>query len=130
MIIYDNALGQFVLLNKHKLRLSLPNHLRYAQFELAMVDKMSATMGRMAFWGHVFIEFSTSVQSYYFEIIDKTSIPEMQSATDGHRHSFRLWILLMQKHYGFCEEITHIDPVAITYFKLSSFLFRNIYIGG
>lgn len=32
------------------------------------------------------------------------------------------------KHCGFREEITHIDPVLITYFKLSRFLFRNIYM--
>lgn len=87
MIIYDNALGQFVLLNKHKPRLSLPNCLRYAQFELAMTDKNVSHNGRDDFLRTRFIEFSTSVKSYYFEIIDKT---EMQSPTDGHRDGSRL----------------------------------------
>lgn len=75
MIIYDNALGQFVLLNKHNPRLSLPNCLRYAQFELAMTDKNVSHNGRDDFLRTRFIEFSTSVKSYYFEIIDKTSVP-------------------------------------------------------
>ena len=67
MIIYNNALGQCVSLNKH-------NYLSpccYAQFELAMMDKMPATVVGMHF-----IEFSSIVKMSYFEFINKTNNPE------------------------------------------------------
>lgn len=98
MIIYDNALGQFVLLNKHNYLSHLQNCLCFAQFELAMMDKMPATVA----WNWLPGDMFYCVQHYckkkkviIFEFIDKTSNPEKQSPIHGQWNSFRLCILLI-----------------------------------